>query len=75
MIQEVVLHMYYMNLFTVLADLIFNLHIHYIQVFFQFDFVRCPVIPNPRGRVSQWEQLHTGIWQWIVFLIITINDT
>jgi len=51
MIQEVVLHMYYMNLFTMFADLIFNLHIHYIlllQVFFQFDFVTCPFIPNPR---------------------------
>jgi len=49
MIQEVVLHMYY--LFTLFADLIFNLHIHYILlllVFFQFDFVRGPVIPNPR---------------------------
>ena len=51
MIQEVVLHMYYMNLFTLFADLIFNLHSHYILlslVFFQFDFVRGPVIPNPR---------------------------
>ena len=51
MIQEVVLNMYYMNLFIVFADLIFNLHILYIlllQVFFQFYFVRCPVIPNPR---------------------------
>jgi hypothetical protein len=51
MIQKVVLHMHYMNLFTLFADLIFNLHIRYIlllQVFFQFDFVRCPVIPKPR---------------------------
>lgn len=51
MIQKVVLHMYYMNLFTLFADLIFNLYIHYILlllVFFQFDFVRDPVIPNPR---------------------------
>jgi hypothetical protein len=55
MIQQVVLHVCYVDLFTLFPYFIFNLHIHYIlffKVFFQFDFVGVLLyqIPEKKGR-------------------------
>jgi hypothetical protein len=54
MIQEVVLQMDYMNLFTLFADLIFNLHIHYILLLQVFSLILLGVllyqIPERKAR-------------------------
>jgi hypothetical protein len=81
MIQQVVLHMCYMDLFILFAYFIFNLQIHYIFFFtvsFEFDFVSVLLYQTPErkgrsvGLATCW-YLYMVIDFKHVFLIITVN--